>query len=69
MARPLVVLVLIAELNTLLRSQHNDTVKAMRDEIAAALRRTGAYLSHLGRMKLGVATSARAAAPLSGVKI
>ena len=41
----------------------------MRDEIAAALRRTGAYLSHLGRLKLGVATSAREEAPLSGVKI
>ena len=40
----------------------------MRDEIAAALRRTGAYLSHLGRLKLGVATSAREEAPLSGVK-
>ena len=41
----------------------------MRDEIAVALRRTGAYLSHLGRLKLGVATSAREEAPLSGVKI
>ena len=58
-----------SQLNALLRRQHNDTVKAMRDEIAAALRRTGAYLSHLGRLKLGVATSAREEAPLSGVKI
>ena len=41
----------------------------MRDEIAAALRRTGAYLSHLGRLKLGVATSACEEAPPSGVKI
>ena len=44
-------------------------VKAMQAEIAAALRRTGAYLSHLGRLKLGVATSAREEAPPSGVKI
>ena len=58
-----------SQLNALLRGQHNDTVKAMRDEIAVALRRTGAYLSHLGRLKLGVASRARAAAPLSGVKI
>ena len=57
------------QLNGLLRGQHNDTVKAMRDEIAAALRRTGAFLSHLGRLKLGVATSAREEAPPSGVKI
>ena len=58
-----------SQLNAFLRGQHNDTVKAMRDEIAAALRRTGAYLSHLGRLKLGVATSAREEAPPSGVKI
>ena len=58
-----------SQLNALLRGQHNDTVKAMRDEIAAAPRRTGAYLSHMGRLKLGVTTRARAEAPLSGVKI
>ena len=58
-----------SQLNALLRGQHNDTVKAIRDEIGPALRRTGAYLSHLGRLKLGVATSAREEAPLSGVKI
>ena len=58
-----------SQLNALLRGQHNDTVKAIRDEIGPALHRTGAYLSHLGRLKLGVASRARAAAPLSGVKI
>ena len=58
-----------SQLNSLLRGQHNDTVKAMRDAIAAAPRRTGAYLSHMGGLKLGVATRARAEAPLSGVKI
>ena len=58
-----------SQLNALLRRQHNDTVKAMRDEIAAVLRRTGACLRHLGRLKLGEASRARAEAPLSGVKI
>ena len=58
-----------SQLNALLRGQHNDTVKAIRDEIGPALRRTGAYLSHMGRLKLGVASRARAAAPLSSVKI
>ena len=37
--------------------QHNHSVKAMQAEIAAALRRTGTYLSHLGRLKLGVTTA------------
>ena len=40
-----------SQLNGLLRSQHNHSVKAMQAEIAAALRRTGAYLSHMGRLK------------------
>ena len=69
MERPLVVLVCSSQLNGLFRSQHNHSVKAMQAEIAAALRRTGAYLSRLGRLKLGVTSRARAEAPLSGIKI
>ena len=58
------------QLNGLLGVQHDGTaVKAMRDDrdSGCAVRRMGT--GHLGRLKLGVATSAREEAPLSGVKI